>query len=143
MADFLKYLLDQTADYIQTTHADGFEVWKEVKDKIVFVLGHPNNWAGKPQDRYRRTAISAGLVPDTSEGRKRVQFVTEGEASALTCLASGLGPSQLIVSVDCLISRFLFIVGVLGRLSIHRHRRRRRNDRYKQLSSTEGISNRT
>lgn len=96
--NFLRYLLDETAFYIQNRHADGPQLWEQVKDRAQFVLGHPNGWVGQPQQRLRRSAICGGLIPDTEEGRARVTFVTEGEASALACLACGLGPRSLTVS---------------------------------------------
>ena len=98
-ADFMRYLLDETATYITRSHSDGEEVWSQVKDKATFVLGHPNGWTGLPQQRYRQCAIMAGFVPDTQEGRERIKFVTEGEASALTCLSCKLGPAKL--EVEC------------------------------------------
>ncbi|KAH8117848.1 hypothetical protein DFH11DRAFT_1503478 [Phellopilus nigrolimitatus] len=97
MGDFLNYLFVETASYIQSSHADGADIWHQVKDRAILVLGHPNGWTGLPQQRYRNSAILGGLIPDTDEGRKRVKFVTEGEASALTCLSGGLGPARLEV----------------------------------------------
>ncbi|THH09037.1 hypothetical protein EW145_g2296 [Phellinidium pouzarii] len=95
MGDFLHYLFKETALYIQTHHSDGETLWAQVKDQAIFVLGHPNGWSGLSQQRYRISAILGGLVPETDEGRKRIKFVTEGEASALACLSGGLGPARL------------------------------------------------
>ena len=52
----------------------------------------------------RKSAILGKLVPDTEEGRRRVNFITEGEASALACLSGGLGPSKLVVRSDLCIT---------------------------------------
>ncbi|KAH8117888.1 hypothetical protein DFH11DRAFT_864351 [Phellopilus nigrolimitatus] len=87
MGDFLHYLLVETASYIRESHANGADLWSQVKDRAIFVLGHPNGWTGREQQRYRNSAILGGLVPDTVEGRKLVRFVAEGEASALACLS--------------------------------------------------------
>lgn len=95
--DYLRYLYDETAEFIKQSHSDGDEIWEKVKDRAIFVLGHPNGWKGLPQQRYRTSAIIGGLIPDTDEGRARVKFVTEGEASALACLSGGMGPSVLRV----------------------------------------------
>ena len=95
--DYLRYLYNETADFIKQGHSDGEEIWEKVKDRAIFVLGHPNGWKGLPQQRYRTSAIIGGLIPDTVEGRARVKFVTEGEASALACLSGGMGPSVLQV----------------------------------------------
>ncbi|KAH8117835.1 hypothetical protein DFH11DRAFT_1541121 [Phellopilus nigrolimitatus] len=97
MGDFLNYLFVETVSYIQSSHADGEDIWNQVKDHAIFVLGHPNGWTGLSQQRYRNSAILGALIPNTDEGRKRVKFVTEGEASALTCLSGGLGPARLEV----------------------------------------------
>ena len=98
MGDFMRYLYDQTADYIRLSHADGKELWDKVKGKEIFVLGHPNGWQGASQQRYRKSAVLGGLISKTSEDHKRLNFVLEGEAGALACICSGLGPSTLLVS---------------------------------------------
>ncbi|KAH8117839.1 hypothetical protein DFH11DRAFT_1503934 [Phellopilus nigrolimitatus] len=95
MGDFLRYLLAETINFIQTAHTDGDVVWRQVKDRAIFVLGHPNGWTGLSQQRYRQSAILGGLILGTAEDRNRVKFVTEGEASALACLSGGLGPANL------------------------------------------------
>lgn len=99
MGDYLRYLHEETASYIKICHSDGSNLWDEVKDKAIFVLGHPNGWKGVPQQRYRTSAVLGGLIQDTAEGHARVKFVTEGEASALACLSGGLGPPSLDVCV--------------------------------------------
>lgn len=98
MADFLRYLFDETGKYITDFHADGPNVWPEVRDRANFVLAHPNGWTGPSQQKMRRSAIRAGLVPNISESLMRISFVTEGEASALACLSGGLGPECLEVT---------------------------------------------
>ncbi|KAH8117896.1 hypothetical protein DFH11DRAFT_1503901 [Phellopilus nigrolimitatus] len=106
MGDFLHYLLVETARYIQMVHADGADLWSQIEDRAIFVLGHPNGWTGREQQRYRNSAILGGLVPDTVEGRMRVKFVTEGEASALACLLGGLNITKQV--------GFRFIIAVAG-----------------------------
>lgn len=86
MGDFLRYLYDETVKYIKETTDDGEERWNAAKDNVHFILSHPNKWEGVPQTRLRRSAIHAGLVSDEDEARRRVKFVSEGEASALSCL---------------------------------------------------------
>lgn len=98
MADFLRYLFDETGNYITDFQTDGPNVWPEVCDRANFVLAHPNGWTGPSQQKMRRSAIRAGLVPNVSESLKRISFVTEGEASALACLSGGLGPERLEVT---------------------------------------------
>ena len=38
LRDYLKYLKDAAGDYIQATHADGNNIWKETQNNIVYVL---------------------------------------------------------------------------------------------------------
>lgn len=106
MADYLRYLHNEVKTYIEDSHADGKELWEQVKDRAAFVLSHPNGWTGLSQQRMRQSAITAGLIPNTSEGHGRLDFVTEGEASALACLFGGLGPVVLKVSADLYIDLF-------------------------------------
>ncbi|KAH9940124.1 uncharacterized protein BXZ73DRAFT_43112 [Epithele typhae] len=89
-ADFLKYLFACAKSFIRETHANGEKLWTSLENHIEFVLSHPNGWEGLQQGTMRQTAIMAGLVPDTPEGRGRVHFVTEGEASLNFCIHNGL-----------------------------------------------------
>ena len=95
--DFLKYLFRCTRSFIVESHADGPSVWKTVEDEIQFVLSHPNGWEGAQQSKMRKAAIYGGLVPNTDEGKARVRFVTEGEASLHACVMNGLADSVLSV----------------------------------------------
>ncbi|KAF5374600.1 hypothetical protein D9615_008990 [Tricholomella constricta] len=88
--DFLRYLFKCAQTYIQETHANGADLWASLQDRIEFVLTHPNGWEGAQQAQMRNAAVHAGLVPDANEGRSRVHFVTEGEASLHFCIQSGL-----------------------------------------------------
>ncbi|OSC99572.1 hypothetical protein PYCCODRAFT_1394827 [Trametes coccinea BRFM310] len=89
-ADFLRYLFTCTQRYISETHANGESLWSSLKDRIEFVLSHPNGWEGAQQGKMRQAAVMAGLVPDTPDGHERVHFVTEGEASLQFCVRGGL-----------------------------------------------------
>ncbi|THH13132.1 hypothetical protein EW146_g7051 [Bondarzewia mesenterica] len=97
-ADFYHYLYDRARVFITETHANGNLLWQSVEGDVDFILSHPNGWEGSQQSAMRRAAIKAGLVPDTFEGRERVKFVTEGEASFHYCVSSGLtGKNVMIV----------------------------------------------
>jgi hypothetical protein len=61
------------------------------------VLSHPNGWEGAQQMRIRKSAIHGGLIPDTDEGKARIRFVTEGEASLHACILNGLAADVLSV----------------------------------------------
>ena len=97
-ADFMRYLYDCAKTYIQETHANGADLWASVEHRIEYVLTHPNGWEGGQQANIRTAAIFAGLIPDTDEGRARVQFVTEGEASLHFCIQSGLTTQAMKVN---------------------------------------------
>ncbi|EIM82800.1 uncharacterized protein STEHIDRAFT_160426 [Stereum hirsutum FP-91666 SS1] len=86
-ADFYRYLFEHARIFIQETHTI---LWESVADDINFILTHPNGWEGRQQSSLREAAVKGGLVPDTREGRERIHFVTEGEASLHYCISSGL-----------------------------------------------------
>ena len=95
--DFLSYLFRCTRSFIIDTHANGLALWNAVHRDMQFVLSHPNGWEGAQQAKMRRAAIQGGLIPDTDEGRSRIRFVTEGEASLHACVLNGLAAEVLKV----------------------------------------------
>jgi hypothetical protein len=96
--DFLGYLFRCTRNFIVDTHANGQAIWSAVERDIQFVLSHPNGWEGAQQAKMRRSAVLSGLIPDTHEGKSRIWFVTEGEASLHACLLNGLAVDGVSVS---------------------------------------------
>ena len=97
MGDFLRYLYTEALEYIKTHHIDGREIIDEVGDNKSFILSLPNGWTGLPQQRMREAAVVGGLVKNDNEARNKIKFVSEGEASALSCLANKLCPPNLQV----------------------------------------------
>ncbi|RXW25662.1 hypothetical protein EST38_g138 [Candolleomyces aberdarensis] len=103
--DYMRYLHRCAKCYISETH--GAMLWESLEDEILYALTHPNGWEGSQQASMRSAAIHAGFIPDTTEGRSRISFVTEGEASLRFCLSNGLtinasgknGSGVLIVDV--------------------------------------------
>ena len=93
--DFLRYLFQCARQFIIDTH--GKSLWESVEDHTQIILSHPNGWEGLQQSKMRDAAIHAGLVPDTTIGRQRVHFVSEGEASLHYCINHGLSPDALQV----------------------------------------------
>ncbi|KAG8903281.1 hypothetical protein FRB99_003522, partial [Tulasnella sp. 403] len=81
LGDFLRYINKALKEDILQTHDDG--------DRLC----HPNGWEGPQQARMREAAISGGLVPNTPEGRERIEFLTEGEASFHWCMDSEANPT--------------------------------------------------
>lgn len=47
----------------------------------------------------RKAAILGGLVPDTPEGRERIEFVSEGEASFRWCVEQAIAENALKVCI--------------------------------------------
>ncbi|KAL0065109.1 hypothetical protein AAF712_007945 [Marasmius tenuissimus] len=93
--DFLGYLFRCTRDFIVDTHANGASLWRAVEANMQFVLSHPNGWEGVQQTKMRRAAIHGGLITDSHEGKARIYFVTEGEASLHACVLNGLASDVL------------------------------------------------
>ena len=104
--DFLHYLFLCTRSFIIDTHANGKALWQAVENTIEFVLSHPNGWEGAQQTKMRRAAVYGGLISDTDEGRARIRFVTEGEASLHACVQSGLAADVLSVCALAVPRRF-------------------------------------
>jgi hypothetical protein len=100
LADFMRYLYQCARSFIRETHANGQSLWASVESRIDFVLTHPNGWEGPQQSQIRRAAALANLVPNTEDGQKRIQLVTEGEASLHFCIDNGLAADAMTVSVS-------------------------------------------
>ncbi|KAG8894097.1 hypothetical protein FRB99_001522 [Tulasnella sp. 403] len=108
LADFLRYMNRCAQDYIVETHPEGAGLLSSLGGEATYILTqvlflHPNGWAGAQQSLMREAAISAGLVPDTSEGRERIQFLTEGEASLHWCMDAGLTKQESLSIGDRII----------------------------------------
>jgi len=89
-ADFLRYMDTCARQYIEETHLNGDKLWRDLKAHAEVILTHPNGWEGGQQALMCKAAIMAGLIPDTADGRSRLSFVTEGEASLHFCIESSL-----------------------------------------------------
>ena len=86
-SDMMRYLFDSTKTLYISTDPNAESRWNSAASNgIELVLTHPNGWEGPQQSQMRTAAIRAGIVPDTPEGRNRVNFVTEGEASFNFCV---------------------------------------------------------
>jgi hypothetical protein len=114
--DFLAYLYLCTRNFITDTHAAGSTLWATVEHDIKFVLSHPNGWEGAQQSKLRRAAIHGGLIPNTNEGKARVFFVTEGEASLHACVLNGLAADVLSVGNRAPILFSRLIPSIVGSL---------------------------
>ncbi|KAJ7137618.1 hypothetical protein C8R43DRAFT_1089388 [Mycena crocata] len=94
-ADFLQYLFQCAKTYIGDHYPNGTALWVALEDSIEFVLTHPNGWEGEQQSKMRKAAIIAGLILNNRDGRDRIHFVTEGEASLHFCITNGLATDPL------------------------------------------------
>ena len=87
--DLMAYLLKCAESFIRDSHPTANTAWRGLKNKASFIIGHPNGWEGAQQAKLRQAAILGGLVPDTAEGKARIAFVSEGEASLHYCMGGG------------------------------------------------------
>ena len=104
LADFIRYLYACARTYIQESHSNGTNLLTSVEGEIQFILTHPNAWEGFQQTQIREACIKAGLIPDTTAGRSRIAFVTEGEASLHFAIKHGLPDQATKVSFSDLLS---------------------------------------
>jgi hypothetical protein len=93
----LRYLHECARTFIEETHANGVDLWHNLKDSSDFVLTHPNGWEGAQQGMMRTAAVQAGLIPDNEDGHFRLSFVTESEASLHFCVQNGLANDSIKV----------------------------------------------
>jgi hypothetical protein len=75
--------------FIKDTHPQVLSSWAALRARAEFIIAHPNGWEGVQQTKLRRAAVQANLIPDTAEGRSRIGFVSEGEASLHFCIGEG------------------------------------------------------
>ncbi|KAG8919318.1 hypothetical protein FRC02_001749 [Tulasnella sp. 418] len=100
VGDFLAYMSRSAISHFRDQMAFSEDIWRRVKDNIVYVLSHPNGWETYQHSQMRRAAIRGGLVPDTDQGRSRIQFVSEGEASLHWCMVNNLARTALKVGSE-------------------------------------------
>ncbi|KAG8922380.1 hypothetical protein FRC00_007507 [Tulasnella sp. 408] len=112
--DFLKYMYDCVRTHIMTRQVDGNELWSSLSGTAQFILSHPNGWGSYQQGKMREAAIRGGLVPNTPEGRERIEFVTEGEASFHWCIEQALTGTTLKVSIVKMTEGEKIVVADLG-----------------------------
>ena len=103
-ADLMKYLMEHTQRFFETTTADGEEIWVRLRDTMVIVLATPNGWDIREQATLRKASIMASLVTEENAGQL-LQFVTEAEASVHHVLATPsndwLKTRTVFAVIDC------------------------------------------
>ncbi|KAG8922303.1 hypothetical protein FRC02_011956 [Tulasnella sp. 418] len=97
VADFLRYMAKLAQTHFLEKMVGSKTIWKQVKNRVQYVLSHPNGWDTHQHSHLREAAILGKLIPDSDEGRSRIHFVSEGEASLHWCINEGLGRKNLKV----------------------------------------------
>jgi hypothetical protein len=88
--DYFAYLVTCIKSFVQSEHPTlSHEDTVSLFNAAAYVISHPNGWEGSQQSKLRNAAIYAKMVPDTPEGRSRIVFVSEGEASLHYCVKGG------------------------------------------------------
>lgn len=120
-ADFLRYMMDCVKLFIESSHANGPQIWEGERDFVlvsncklalfaaevthITLQSHPNGWSGPQHAKLREGAILAGIIPNSDVGRAHIKFITEGEASLYACLQGGLTDDLLKAIVAFVITR--------------------------------------
>ena len=91
VADLMEYMMLCAELFIRDTHpvVSSDASWQELRRSAIFIISHPNGWEGPQQIKLRHCAVMSKLIPDSPEGRSRIHFVSEGEASLHYCLRGG------------------------------------------------------
>jgi len=90
--DFLRYVDHVARAFFVRSTPNGANIWDRLQDRRVTVLSTPNGWDIAQHAFLRTAAIKAELVSEI-DSEKRLQFITEGEASIHFALAhtNGVG----------------------------------------------------
>lgn len=101
LADFLGYLLNCTKTFItESFRARGGSIWNLFQNDPHLILAHPNGWRGPEQAVYREAVVQAGFMSE-DRARRRLEFVTEGEASLHFCISQDFQIDPSPVSFWC------------------------------------------
>jgi hypothetical protein len=92
--DFIKYVYNAARNFFVNGTPNGFNIWNRLRDSIIVVLCTPNGWDISQHTFLRKVAIRAGLVTE-SDADRRLEFITEGEASVHYALAHTKGVNWL------------------------------------------------
>ena len=99
--DYLAYLVSCVKSSLPDNHPTLRDTVPELLDSATSIIAHPNGWEGVHQTKLRNAAIYTELIPATPEGRSRVMFVSEGEASLHFCIHDGIVGRSMQVGVVC------------------------------------------
>jgi hypothetical protein len=81
-ADFFRYLYGHMQTFFRERELQGTKIWQDLirKNKIEFVIAHPNGWTTNEQAFLRRAVVQSGLLSE-SKAPQSVHMLTEAEAS--------------------------------------------------------------
>jgi hypothetical protein len=81
-ADFFRYLYRHMQTFFEERELQGTKIWGDLsqRNKIEFVIAHPNGWTSKEQAFLRNTVVRGGLI-SKSGAAESVHMLTEAEAS--------------------------------------------------------------
>ncbi|KAG8917973.1 hypothetical protein FRC02_002740 [Tulasnella sp. 418] len=99
VGDYLSYMSRASIDHFKNQMVGSDDIWEKVKNKVIYVLCHPNGWDTYQHEEMRRAAVHGGLVPSNEDGRSRIHFVSEGEASLHWCVLNGVSKRALQVTI--------------------------------------------
>ncbi|KAG8924410.1 hypothetical protein FRC02_010454 [Tulasnella sp. 418] len=103
VADFFRYMARLTSKHFHETMDTEGNIWKEVKDRVIYILSHPNGWNTFQYSVLREAAILAELVPNFDEGNNRIIFVSEAEAGLHWCVQRRLAIRNLKVDSNYIV----------------------------------------
>ncbi|KAG8743673.1 hypothetical protein FRC11_013766 [Ceratobasidium sp. 423] len=86
-SDFMGYLCKQTKTYFEGRILDGKAIWEKYMPTMEVILAHPNGWDARQQSFLRNAVVECGVFnPPGTTIAKKIQFVTEAEASVHYCI---------------------------------------------------------
>jgi hypothetical protein len=97
-ADFFRYIYAHTQEFFKQREDQGSTIWQRLaqRNKIEFVIAHPNGWTGREQAFLRKAAVDGGLVSQ-SNAQEAVHMITEAEASVHFVMIDGAAGDNLKV----------------------------------------------
>jgi hypothetical protein len=103
-ADFFGYLYKHMQAFFKERELQGAKIWQDLsqRQKIEFVVTHPNGWTLKEQAFLRKAVVEGGLISESSAAQY-VHMLTEAEASVhfVVFHSGGSVETRLEVCLQC------------------------------------------
>lgn len=105
-SSFMRYLYNSSRAYFENTTPNGAGIWDRLQDSMVLIFAIPNGWDTVQHEFLKTAALDAGLVRSDDDAEKRIELVTEGEASVhyaiqKTRASSWLQKGTMFCVCDC------------------------------------------